>query len=53
MESQLRLVQKPNIKIIGVESKAFPAMKESVAKGSIQPTTRGYSIADGIAVKSW
>ena len=43
--------QKPNIKIIGVESKAFPAMKESVAKGSIQPTTRGYSIADGIAVK--
>lgn len=43
--------QKPNVKIIGVESKAFPAMKESVAKGSIQPTTRGYSIADGIAVK--
>jgi threonine dehydratase len=26
-------------------------MKESVAKGSIQPTKRGYSIADGIAVK--
>jgi threonine dehydratase len=43
--------QKPNIKIIGVESNAFPAMKESVAKGSIQPTKRGYSIADGIAVK--
>ena len=43
--------RKPNIKIIGVESKAFPAMKESVAKGSIQPTTRGFSIADGIAVK--
>jgi threonine dehydratase len=43
--------RKPNIKIIGVESDAFPAMKESVAKGSIQPTKRGYSIADGIAVK--
>ena len=43
--------RKPNIKIIGVESSAFPAMKESVAKGSIQPTKRGYSIADGIAVK--
>ena len=43
--------QNPNIKIIGVESNAFPAMKESVAKGSIQLTNRGYSIADGIAVK--
>jgi threonine dehydratase len=41
----------PKVKIIGVESKAFPAMKESVAKGSIQSTNRGYSIADGIAVK--
>src|SRR5215210_1325578 len=43
--------KRPNVKIIGVESSAFPAMKESVAKGSIQPTKRGYSIADGIAVK--
>jgi threonine dehydratase len=43
--------RKPNIKIIGVESNAFPAMKESVAKSLIQPTKRGYSIADGIAVK--
>lgn len=43
--------KKPNVKIIGVESKAFPAMKESVAKGSLQSTKRGYSIADGIAVK--
>jgi len=42
---------KPNIKLIGVESKAFPAMKESVAKGSLQYTKSGYSIADGIAVK--
>jgi len=43
--------RKPNVKIIGVESKAFPAMRESVAKGSIQATKRGYTIADGIAVK--
>ena len=43
--------KKPNVKIIGVESKAFPAMKESIAKGSLQSTKRGYSIADGIAVK--
>lgn len=41
----------PNVKIIGVESKAFPAMKESVAKGSLQSIKKGYSIADGIAVK--
>jgi threonine dehydratase len=43
--------KKPNVKIIGVESEAFPAMKESVAKGSLQSTKKGYSIADGIAVK--
>lgn len=43
--------KKPNVKVIGVESKAFPAMKESMAKGSLQSTKKGYSIADGIAVK--
>ena len=43
--------RKPDVKIIGVESKAFPAMKESLVKGSLQCTKRGYSIADGIAVK--
>jgi threonine dehydratase len=43
--------RKPSIKIIGVESKAFPAMKESLAKGSVQSMNKGYSIADGIAVK--
>ncbi len=43
--------RRPNVKIIGVESKAFPAMKESVAKGSIQTVKNGYSIADGISVK--
>ena len=43
--------RKPNVRIIGVESKAFPAMKETLAKGSLQCIKRGYSIADGIAVK--
>ncbi len=41
----------PSVKIIGVESKAYPAMKESLANGSLKSTKRGYSIADGIAVK--
>jgi threonine dehydratase len=44
--------KKPNVKIIGVESKAFPAMKESMAKGSLQSVKAGYTIADGISVKS-
>src|SRR5919199_1652309 len=43
--------RKPNVRLIGIESEAFPAMKESLAKGSIQSTKYGYSIADGIAVK--
>lgn len=42
----------PNIKIVGIESKAFPAMKESLAKGSLQHIKAGYTIADGISVKS-
>jgi threonine dehydratase len=43
--------RREDIKIIGVESKAFPAMKESVAKGSLQSMKMGHSIADGISVK--
>jgi len=43
--------RRPHVKIIGVESKAFPAMKESIAKGSLQSVKNGYSIADGISVK--
>jgi threonine dehydratase len=42
----------PNVKVIGIESKAFPAMKESLAKGSLQNVKAGYTIADGISVKS-
>ena len=44
--------KKPHVKIIGVESKAFPAMKESLAKGFLQNIKSGYTIADGISVKS-
>lgn len=44
--------KKPDIKIVGVESKAFPAMKESMKKGSLQSVKSGYTIADGISVKS-
>jgi threonine dehydratase len=43
--------KRPNVKIIGVESKAFPAMKDSIAKGSLQSIKGGYTIADGISVK--
>jgi threonine dehydratase len=42
----------PNVKIIGIESKAFPTMKESVSRGAIQQLRDGYTIADGISVKS-
>ena len=42
----------PNVKIIGVESKAYPAMKRSVEMGSLQVVKAGYTIADGISIKS-
>jgi threonine dehydratase len=44
--------KKKNTKVIGVESKAFPAMKESIEKGSLQTKKGEFTIADGIAVKS-
>lgn len=42
---------RPDIKVIGVQTKSFPAMKESLAAGKIVRTTSGLTIADGIAVK--
>ena len=33
--------RRPDIKIIGVESKAFPAMKQSLTKGSLQKIEAG------------
>jgi len=44
--------RRPDVKIIGVESKAFPAMKQSLMKGSLQKIEAGFTIADGISVKS-
>lgn len=41
----------PDVKVIGVQTKSFPAMKESLAAGKIVGTPAGMTIADGIAVK--
>lgn len=42
----------PKIKIIGVESNAFPSMQKSIRKGRICNIQEGHTIADGISVKS-
>jgi len=42
----------PNVKIIGVESSAFPAMKKSLDSGRLETISGGYTIADGISVKT-
>ena len=34
--------KRPNVKIIGVESEAYPSMKESIAKGTLQSITASY-----------
>ncbi len=44
--------KKPNVKIIGVESEAYPAMKESLEMGYVHSSKRGYTIADSISIKS-
>jgi threonine dehydratase len=44
--------KRPDVKIIGVESNQFPAMKQSLEKGSLCHIEGGFSIADGISVKS-
>ncbi len=43
--------KKPNVKVIGIQSRAFPAMKASLEKGSIVEASHGSTIADGISVK--
>lgn len=43
--------KKPGVKVIGIQSKAFPAMKASLEKGSLVETSHGSTIADGISVK--
>jgi threonine dehydratase len=44
--------RRPNVKIIGVESNQFPAMKKSLDEGNLCHISGGFSIADGISVKS-
>ena len=41
----------PKVKIIGVQTKSFPAMKSARDSGFIEPMVFGTTIADGIAVK--
>jgi threonine dehydratase len=41
----------PQIKVIGVQSKSFPAMYDSVKQGSITASGGDRTIADGISVK--
>ncbi|HEX5519516.1 MAG TPA: threonine ammonia-lyase [Candidatus Nitrosocosmicus sp.] len=43
---------RPSIRIIGVESEGYPTMKTSIEKNKITKVQTGYSIADGIAVKT-
>ena len=44
--------KKPDVKIIGVESSVFPAMKSSIESGKLQTIQGGLTIADGISVKT-
>ena len=41
----------PNVKVIGVQSKSFPSMYESLKKGSLTASGGARTIADGISVK--
>lgn len=42
----------PHVKIIGVESSAYPAMKTSIENDSLQTVNGAITIADGISVKT-
>ena len=42
----------PKVKIIGVESSAYPAMKKSLDSNSLETVTGSTTIADGISVKT-
>ena len=43
---------KPDVKIIGVESAAFPTMRKSIQENKITKIQNGHTIADGISVKT-
>ena len=42
----------PNVKNIGVQSKSFPSMKNSLDSGNIETVDGGFTVADGISVKT-
>ena len=42
----------PNVKIIGVESKSFPSMKNSLKSGKLETIDGGFTVADGISVRT-
>ena len=42
----------PHVKIIGVESNAYPAMKKSLENNSLETVNGATTIADGISVKT-
>ena len=44
--------KKPNVRIIGVESNAYPAMKKSLESKSLETVEGKMTIADGISVKT-
>lgn len=43
--------KRPDVRVIGVQSSSFPAMKKSVESGRLQITGGDRTIADGISVK--
>ena len=43
--------RKPKVKVIGVQSSAFPAMKKSLESGKLESVEGKRTIADGISVK--
>ena len=43
--------RKPHVKVIGVQSSAFPSMKKSVDAGKLETVRGQRTIADGISVK--
>ncbi|MGI0083251.1 MAG: pyridoxal-phosphate dependent enzyme, partial [Nitrosopumilaceae archaeon] len=43
--------KKPHVKVIGVQSNAFPAMKKSLESGKLESVVGQRTIADGISVK--
>ena len=41
-----------NVKVIGVQSKSFPSMKNSIDSGKLETVDGGFTVADGISVKT-